>query len=646
MKKRPLPQSERARVKPLYIMAAVGVVLVVVLAVWLAPTLSQPSGIIKVFTDPPPLRLTWTSSTPKVVLVCLFIYALVLLYAFSARHKYHRRGEEQGSADWAEAKDLRQEFHADSAHRVIFTQNFAISYEPDDLYKHKRNLNCLLVGGPGSGKTRGFVYPNCLEADGRSIVCLDPKGEVCRTCGGFLKKQGYEVRVLDLVHLDRSWGYNPFDYIDNDDDVQKVADAIFKATTEKNAQTLDPFWDKAGLMLLSAIMYLLVHFGAPEEKNFSFVMKLIRADKVSDEDDGGQYTPLDLLFQKVEEMYPDHICVRYFQNYRSAAGKTKQSVQVTLLARLQKFDLDTVGALTSKDEMKLDEIGDRPTALFLCIPEIDASYNFLVSLLYIQLFDQLYRKADDVYHGRLPCFVHVIMDEFANVHTPEDFLHILATCRSRNIGIAIILQNFAQLKEKYKEGWENIMGQCDEFLFLNGNEYSAHEQVSKMLGKETVDTNSFNRQYGLQGHYTTNYQTAGRELLTPDEVRLLPYDYAIMIVKNAPPLVEPKYDCTKHPNAGKTSLAGNKKLDYIYGTRADRNGEPPAAGEPEPQAVDPLDTIMIPPDEEGPHLSLDITGYSVDGDSVAAMLSDYTVSFDELEEYLQAATISKSSERK
>lgn len=638
MKKRPLPQGKRARDKPLYVVAALGVVLVLFLAVWLAPYLTEPAGFLNILKDPPPFRLTWTSGTPKVILVCLLFYGLAVAYAFSSRHKYHRRGEEQGSADWAETKDLQQEFHSDSPHRVIYTQNFAISYEADDLYKHKRNLNSVLIGGPGSGKTRGFVYPNCLEADGRSIVCLDPKGEVCRTCGGFLKKQGYEVRVLDLVHLERSWRYNPFDYIDNDDDVQKVADALFKATTEKTAQTTDPFWDKAGLMLLSAVMYLLVHFGAPEEKNFSFVMKLIRADQISDEDDSGQPPPLDLLFQKVEALYPEHICVRYFQNYRSAAGKTKQSVQITLLARLQKFDLDTVKALTSKDEMKLDEVGDRPTALFLCIPEIDASYNFLVSLLYIQLFDQLYRKADDVYHGRLPCFVHVVMDEFANVHTPDDFLAILATCRSRNIGIAIILQNFAQLKEKYKEGWENIIGQCDEFLFLNGNEYSAHEQVSKMLGKETVDTNSFGRQYGMQGHYTTNYQTAGRELLTPDEVRLLPYEYAIMIVKNAPPLVDKKYDCAKHPNAGKTSLSGDKTLDYFYGTREERCGEPPTENKPEPQAVDPLDTVMLPPDQESPYMSLDIMGDSVNGAEAAAMLSEYSVSADELEAYLLEST--------
>lgn len=639
MKKRPLPQGSKARNKPLYIMAAVGAAAVFMLAVWLAPYLTEPAALFNIVSDPPPFRLTWTSSTPKAVLICLLLYGVVVAYAFSSRHKYHRRGEEQGSADWADIKELQKEFHSDSPHRVIYTKNFAVSFEEADLYAHKRNLNCITVGGPGSGKTRGVVEPNCLEADGRSIVCLDPKGEVCRICGGFLKSRGYEVRVLDLVHLERSWRYNPFAYIDNDDDVQRVADAIFKATTEKNAQTADPFWDKAGMMLLSAVMYLLVHFGAPEEKNFSFVMKLIRSDRVSDEEDSGQPSPLDVLFQKVEELYPDHICVRYFQNYRSAAGKTKQSVQVTLLARLQKFDVDSVKDLTAADELHLDEIGDKPTALFLCIPEIDSSYNFLVSLLYIQLFDQLYRKADDVYHGRLPCFVHVIMDEFANVHTPDDFLHILATCRSRNIGILIIIQNFAQLKEKYKEGWENITGQCDELLFLNGNEYSAHEQISKMLGKETLDTTSYNQQYGMQGHYTTNYQQGGRELLSPDEVRLLPYDYAVLIVKNAPALVDQKYDCAKHPNAGKTSLAGSKKLDYFYGTRAERNGEPLPAAKPEPKPIDPLDTIMTPPEENEPHMSLEITG--VNGDSAAAMLSEYTVSADELEAYLQAITYSE-----
>lgn len=644
MKKKPLPQSSKARRRNDYIIAAVGAVLVFLLAMYIAPYTQQESWAMFLYKTRPPFSFTWTENTLRTVILSFFIYGFCVLFYFDSRRKYHRRGEEQGSADWGDINELRKEFHSDSNRRVIYTQKFAISYEPDDLYKHKRNLNTLINGGPGSGKTRGFVYPNLLEAAGDSYVVLDPKGEVCRTCGGFLQKEGYDVKVLDLIHPERSWGYNPFDYIRDADDVQKVATAIFKATSEKNAQTLDPFWDNAGQMLLSAVMYLLFYFGLPKEKNFAMVMQLIRAGRIAGEEDDERQSALDLLFSSVENRYPEHICVRFYQNYSSGAGRTKQSVQITLLARLQKFELKSITDMTSKDELKLNEIGDRPTALFLCIPDNDSSYNFIVSLLYIQLFQQLSDKADDVYHGRLPCFVHVIMDEFANVHTPDDFLSILATCRSRNIGISIIIQNFAQLKEKYKEGWENILGQCDEFLFLNGNEFSAHEHVSKMLGKETVDTNTFGQQHGLQGHYSTNFQTAGRELLTPDEVRLLPYDDAILIVKNAPPIVDAKYDVTKHPNAGKTSITGSKNNDYFYGTRAERHGELPAQESPEPEDDDPLAAVIVPSAKESDEkYELQICGESVNGTLAAEMVTEYSVSADELIAYIN--TPESTSER-
>lgn len=640
MKNKPIPQSRKARNKPLYVAAAVGIVPVILLAVYIAPHIGQSGWLLELFVNPPPFSLTWTQNTPRAMLMCLFIYGMALLVAFSSRHKYHRRGEEHGSADWANIDDLRREFHSDSSRRIIYTQNLAISYEPDDLYKHKRNLNALIVGGPGSGKTRGFVFPNLLEAAGDSYVVLDPKGESCRTCGGFLQKRGYDVKVLDLIHLDRSWGYNPFEYIENDDDVQKVVTAIFKATSEKNAQTLDPFWDNAGMMLLSALMYLLIHFGQPQEKNFAMVMQLIRSGRISGEEDTDRPSPLDILFQKIEAEYPEHICVRYFQNYSSGADRTKQSVQITLLARLQKFELETVASMTSKDELKLSEVGDKPTALFLCIPDNDPSYNFIVGLLYIQLFQQLSNKADEVYHGRLPHFVHVIMDEFANVHTPDDFLSILATCRSRNIGISIIIQNYSQLKEKYKEGWENIPGQCDEQLYLNGNEYSGFEHVSKMLGKETIDTNSFGRQYGDHGHSSKNDQAAGRELLDPSEVRLLDYGNAILFVKNAPPLVDAKYDCAKHPNAAETSISGSKEHDYYYGARAERNGEIPtkASKAAEQTEKDPFEEIIAPADTPTEALELHFRG-AISDVMLAQMLSTYTVATEDLAAYFNSERI-------
>lgn len=527
-----------------------------------------------------PTHLIWCERTPKCILICVLIYAMGVGIYLSSAHRYHRRGVENGSATWADISELKKKYFSTCKNKIIYTKHFALSYDKRHLYKHKHNLNTLVVGGPGAGKTRGYVYPNLLDQvnhkqtimerilniqqAGSSAVVLDPKGEVVRTIGNALKEQGCKVKVLDLVERYKSWGYNPFAYITSDDDVQTLVTAIFKATTEKGAQSTDPFWDEAGKMLLHALIYLLYYFGSPEEKNFEMVMELIRAGKVK-EDDDEYVSSLDMLFERVAMYDANHICVRYYNDYHSGAGKTLKSIQVTLVSRLQKFNLDSIASMTRYDELDLGTIGDKPTVLFLVIPDNDTSYNFIISMLYIQLFQQLYYKADKVYHGMLPCFVHVIMDEFANIHVPDDFLTILATCRSRNIGISIILQNLAQLKTIYKEGWENITGQCDQFLYLGGNEQSTHEYISKMLAKETIDTNTYGLSRGHNGNYSTNYQISGRELMTPGEVRTLSYEYAVLFVKGEPGLLDLKYDVLKHKNAKLTSLCGNKELDFHYG---------------------------------------------------------------------------------
>lgn len=406
-------QSKRARDRPLYAVSVLGIFGVIYLAVLIAPY--SDGGLIGVLQHLGEISFKpiWTEGTPKVILVCLVVYAFAILIAWSSKKRYHRSGVEHGAGQWGDVGKLRKEFHSAAQQKIIYTQRFAISFEGKDLYRHKRNFNTLIVGGPGSGKTRGYVNPNVLEATSNYVI-LDPKGEICRNTATYLQNKGYKVRVLDLLHPKNSWGYNPFAYIHGDDDVQRLVTAIFKATTPPNSQTTDPFWDEAGKMLLSALMYLVYYFGTEEEKNFPYLMTLIRAGKIEDPEDSSAKSPLELLFESIAVKYPEHICVRYFENSQSGAGKTLQSVQITLLSRLQKFELDSLAGMMIEDELELDKMGDEPTVLYCVIPDNDTSYNFIISLLYIQLFQVLYDKADNQYKGRLPRLVHVIMDEFAN----------------------------------------------------------------------------------------------------------------------------------------------------------------------------------------------------------------------------------------
>ena len=562
-------QNKKARDRPYYIAMVIGYGIVAYVSIALTPYVQD--GLIELWKrweeiSFSPTALSWTEDTPKTLLVCLLIYTLIALVLLTSKKRYHRQGVENGSSDYADIKKIRKEFNSSSPHRILYTQNFAISFAEKDTYRHKRNFNTLIVGGPGSGKTRGYVYPNLLEKTA-SYVVLDPKGEICRNTAKPMLEAGYKVKVLNLIDPYRSWGYNPFHYIhtDNraDDDIQRIVTAIFKATTVPNSQSTDPFWDEAGKMLLSALMYLLYYFGAEEEKNFPYLMNLIRAGRIENSEDETEQSPLDILFNSIEELDPNHVCVRYYKNATSGAGKTLQSVQITLLSRLQKFELASIADMMKSDELELEKLATEPTVLYCIIPDNDTSYNFIVSLLYIQLFQVLYDLADSVYKGRLPRFVHIIMDEFANVHTPEDFLSILGGCRSRNIGISIILQNLSQLKAKYKDGWENIIGQCDEFLYLGGNEQSTHKYVSELLGKETIDTNTYGKSEGRSGSYSTNYQISGRELMTPDEVRMLDNRYALLFVRGERPVMDFKYDIMKHPNVRLTTDGG--KPPYIHG---------------------------------------------------------------------------------
>ena len=371
-----------------------------------------------------------------------------------------------------------------------------------------------------------------------------------------------KVRVLDLISMEKSHCYNPFVYLQNDNDVQKLVTNLFKSTTPKGSQSQDPFWDTSASMLLLALVFYL-HYEAPEEEqNFAMVMEMLRAGSIEDEEDT-RPSPLDELFAELEMKNPDHIALKYYRSYHSGAAKTLKSIQITLAARLEKFNLESLASLTTTDELDLPSLGEKKVALFALIPDNDSSFNFLVSILYTQLFQQLFYAADHIHGGSLPVPVHFLMDEFANVSLPDDFDKILSVMRSRGVSVSIILQNLAQLKALFEKQWESIVGNCDEFLYLGGNEQSTHKYVSELLGKETIDTNTYGKSSGRSGNYSTNYQISGRELLTPDEVRMLDNQYAILFIRGERPVMDFKYDILKHPNVVLTT--DGKASAYKHG---------------------------------------------------------------------------------
>lgn len=506
-----------------------------------------------------PFHIVLCEDSLKAVLIFLTCYGLGIGIYLSTDRNYRRR-EEHGSAKWGVPGQVNQKY-ADKniTENKILTQNVAIGL---DGRRHRRNLNILVCGGSGAGKTRFFAKPNIMNAN-TSFVCLDPKGELLRDTGNLLREKGYDIKVIDLINMEKSHCYNPFVYIRNDNDVQRLVTNLFKNTTPKGSQSQDPFWDQAAQMLLLALVFYL-HYEAPEdEQNFPMVMEMIRSGEVMEDNDEYR-SPLDELFDRLEMREPDHIALKYYRNYRSGSGKTLKSIQITLVSRLEKFNLDSLASMTQTDEMELWSLGEKKTAIFAVIPDNDSSFNFIVGLLYTQLFQQLYYQADVVHGGRLPIHVHFVMDEFANVALPDEFDKLLATMRSREISVSIIIQNLAQLKTLFEKQWESIVGNCDEFIYLGGNEQSTHEYVSKLLGKETIDTNTYGQSKGRNGSYSTNWQMAGRELLMPEEVRMLDNRYSLVFIRGERPVRDFKYDILKHPNV---------KLTTDGGAEAYRHGE-------------------------------------------------------------------------
>lgn len=528
--------------------------------IWLALLLAQSLGgglpeLLRNLTSAleQPTNIIWTDKSLPTILICLAAYGMaVLLYRTNQGRT--RDGEEHGSAAWATPASVNAQFAQKDS--IPLTQHVRLGL---DTHKHRRSLNVLVIGGSGAAKTRSFVLPNILTAN-TNYVITDPKSEVLLATGGYLKEQGYDVRVLNLVNLEQSDGYNPFRYLRDEKDVLKLVNNLIQSTTPKGSHESDPFWTKAETALLQAIILMLFQEAPEYEQNFSMVMRVLEYAEVREEDEG-HVSPLDLLFESIERRKPDSVAVRQYKVFKLAAGKTAKSILVSTAVRLAPFNLPQIQALTNHDDMDLYTLGEKKVALYAVIPDNDNAFHFLVSLLYAQAFQALYYSADQIHHGPLPRHVRFVLDEFAAMPLPG-FTRELATMRSRSISASVIIQNMAQIKELYKDSWETIPGNCDTILYLGGNESSTHKYVSEMLGKATIDTKTHGQTKGKSGSYSTNFQMSGRELLTPDEVRKLDNRYALLFIRGASPVMDEKYDLMHHPAISHSSLGG--AAPYIH----------------------------------------------------------------------------------
>ena len=504
-----------------------------------------------------PSLLHWTPYTVKCIIVVLLLCAFAVLLYRSDREK-RRPGGEYGTAKWEAAETMNQKYADKDGPNVILTQHVSIGM---DGYKHQRNLNVLVVGGSGSGKTRYFCKPGLMDAN-CSYLVVDPKGEMLRSTGHFLKSQGYDIKVFDLIHPRQSDGYNPFRYIREEPDVLKLMDNLVKNTTPPKGASNDPFWEKAEIALDSALMLYLLSEAPKEEQTFEMLMFMLNSAQASEEDEQFQ-SPLDLLFQSLEDREPDHLAVKQYKVYKKAAGKTAKSILITAGVRLTAFIFPQYAAIMQEDEMDFGSLGERKRAIFCITPVNDGSMNYLVSMLFTQCFQELYLRADERYDGRLPVPVRVIQDEWANVPQPDSYPKVLATCRSYNIGIDIIVQNIQSIKARYRDEYQSIIGNCDTLLFLGGgNEPESLEFMSKLLGKETISIRTRGQTRGRSGSSSINYQLTGRELMTPDEIRRMPTREALLLIRGESPVRDRKYNIKKHPNYRYTQDGGAKP--YIH----------------------------------------------------------------------------------
>ena len=499
-----------------------------------------------------PFSLHWTPHTARFIGIFLLLYGGAILFYYTGQ-KNTRPGEEHGSASWGSVLELNKKYRdKDAGKNVILTQHLQMSMNGK---LHRRNLLQIIVGGSGSGKTRFLAKPNLMLANA-SFIVTDPKGEMLRAVGNLFLEEGYVLRVFDLIDPSKSDCYNPFCYIRKDADVFKLIDNFIKNTTPKGAKANDPFWEKSETALDAALMLYLLHEAPPEDQNMETILYMIENGGAKEEDDDYQ-SPLDLLFEALEEEQPNHIAVRQYHIFKQAAGKTAKSILVSAAVRLASFTLPEIQHITASDDMELGKLGERKQAIFCIIPDSnDASLNFLVGMLYTQAFQELYYQADKVHQGALPVPVRLMFDEFANVALPDGYARLQATMRSRNIMSTIILQNISQLKALFKDDWEGIIGNADSFVYLGGNEQSTHKYISELLGKETIDTKTSSQSKGRNGSFSQNFQQTGRELMTPDEVRRLDNKNAIVLIRGEKPVIDEKYDILKHPNIHRTEDGG------------------------------------------------------------------------------------------
>ena len=568
------------------ILIGIGIVPVIWAALIVAPFLSEGlTGIVEGLASGmrEPFSIQWCADSPKSILLFLLMYGMGIGIYFATRQNY-RHGEEHGSAKWGTAKEVNHKY-ADkrSDQNILLTNHVKIGL---DGRKHRRNLNVLVVGGSGAGKTRFYAKPNILQAN-TSFVALDPKGELLRDTGKLLESKGYEIRVLDLINPGLSHCYNPFAYLRDEKDVLKLVTNLIRNTTPKGASNNDPFWEKSETALLEALILYLLYMAPPEEQNFPMVMDLLSAAEVHEEDE--EYTSiLDDMFSRLAMEEPDNLAVKQYSIFKLAAGKTAKSILVSLGVRLEKYNLPQIAAISQIDELDLASLGEKKVALFAVIPDNDSSLNFIVGMMYTQLFQELYYSADRIHNGRLPVHVHCVMDEFANVALPDEFDKLLATMRSREISVSIIIQNIAQLKALFDKQWESIIGNCDEFLYLGGNEDSTHELVSKKLGKETISADSYTESKGRNGSYSKNTSLTGRNLMLPEEVRLLDNRYALLFVRGENAVMDEKYDLMKHPNIALSTDGGAAPYEH---------GLAPLAFDPETIILDDESYVVLSSEE-------------------------------------------------
>ena len=476
----------------------------------------------------------------------------LMVYCKSKNAKKYRRGVEYGSARWGGPKDITPYIDPVFDNNILLTQTerLTMNNRPKDP-KTARNKNVLVIGGSGSGKTRFFVKPNLMQCVSKdyptSFVITDPKGSLIGEVGQLLVRCGYRVKVLNTINFSKSMRYNPFRYIHSEKDILKLVNTLICNTKGEGEKSAEDFWIKSERLLYSALIGYIWYEAPDDEMNFTTLLEMINASEAR-EDDPEFQSPVDLMFERLEEKDPEHFAVRQYKKFLLSAGKTRSSILISCGARLAPFDIKELRDLMETDEMELDTIGDRKTALFVIISDTDDTFNFVVSILYTQLFNLLCDKADDEYGGRLPVHVRCLLDEFANIGQIPKFEKLIATIRSREISASIILQSQSQLKAIYKDNADTIVGNCDTTLFLGGKEKTTLKEMSEILGKETIDSFNTSENRGREVSHGLNYQKLGKQLMTEDEIAVMDGGKCILQLRGVRPFFSDKYDITKHPN--------------------------------------------------------------------------------------------------